>query len=67
MSMSYNDDPHRRVWERLRNSMRIFYKLQSALDHVANNWSLMQWMIFAGIMCLIGFICMRGYGSQKNY
>ena len=47
--------------------MRIMYKLQSALDHMANSWSLMQWMIFAGIMCLLGFICMRGYGSQKSY
>jgi choline-glycine betaine transporter len=47
--------------------MRVIHKLQAAVEHMANHWSLMEWMVFAGIMCLLGFICMRGYGSQKSY
>lgn len=47
--------------------MRILYKLQAAADHMANSWSLWEWSVFAGIMCLLGVICMRGYGSQKSY
>ncbi len=47
--------------------MWVITKCRYAVDHVVNYWSIGEWTIFVSIICLVGFICLRGYGSRNNY
>jgi disulfide bond formation protein DsbB len=47
--------------------MRFVAKIRGAIEHAALSWSMREWAIVTAIMLVIGFFCMRGYGSRKNY
>ncbi len=40
---------------------------QSALFRLANNMTMAHWGFLAAVLVTVGVICMRGYGSRKDY
>jgi hypothetical protein len=47
--------------------MRYLWRIRNAFNDAALTWTMREWMVLTGAMLIIGFICMRGYGSRKNY
>jgi hypothetical protein len=47
--------------------MKYLMRIKNFFEHCATTWSMREWMVLTAAMLIIGLICMRGYGSRKNY
>jgi hypothetical protein len=44
-----------------------FARYGDELGHMLNRMDRMQWLLVFGAAVLLGFLCMRGFGSRKQY
>jgi hypothetical protein len=47
--------------------MKFLTKFHRAFENAANSWSMREWIMLTGAMLIVGILCMRGYGSRKNW
>ena len=47
--------------------MKFIRKIEHAFSNIANSWSTEEWIIAVCVMLAVGVICMKGFGSRKNY
>ena len=48
------------MWQYIDNATRFFVKIATHMDQT-------HFAIVAAVCCVVGFFCMRGFGSRSNY
>jgi hypothetical protein len=46
---------------------QYLYNIERMVSNTIRGFDSREWLIFLGIVVVVGIFCMRGYGSRRNY